>query len=347
MMKGKSIFREILHLSIPLAFVEFSYQQETRKQLPWSKENFDIYPYLIYERKEGQVYAYMDDLGIQWQEEHAGTFAKGDSFVSSKIREYYNPIRDVIEEERILSLQELRDFLSAVEDVYPWLNYLWWGISYREDNNISFEKLLQLRKDTEYFIPGFVAVLRKSLLSYYSDLDDFIDAVLLSEFFDENIPLQNILEKRKRGYVFTDNRLFNSLDEVLHDFPHIEIVEEKREEAQMFTGQTAYPGKIVGKVKHIQKRDDIHDFEEGDVLVASTTTPDYLPAIKKAGAIISEHGGALSHASIVSRELHIPCIVGVKHITKYVKDGDLVEVDADNGVVKILERAKEENDNLM
>ncbi len=58
--------------------------------------------------------------------------------------------------------------------------------------------------------------------------------------------------------------------------------------------------------------------------------------MKKAAAIISEHGGAICHAAITSRELKTPCIVGVKGATKILKDGDLVEVDADNGVVRII-----------
>jgi pyruvate,water dikinase len=62
--------------------------------------------------------------------------------------------------------------------------------------------------------------------------------------------------------------------------------------------------------------------------------------MKKAGAIISEHGGAICHASITSRELKIPCVVGVKGATQVLREGDLVEVDADKGEVRIIGRAK-------
>ena len=101
-------------------------------------------------------------------------------------------------------------------------------------------------------------------------------------------------------------------------------------------GQVAYPGKVKGKVKIVKKREDMADFKEGDVLVSSTTTPDFLPAMKKAGAIVSEHGGAICHASITSRELKKTCVVGVKGATRILKDGDFVEVDGDLGIVKIL-----------
>ena len=341
MNKTEMLFREMLHLPLPLAFVEFAYKNETRKELPWAHKKFLIHPYIIYEQKDGQIYAYMDDAGIQWQKNHAGQW-KDDRFASAKVKEYYDAIRDTVENEKILNRQELRDLLFHIEQLFPWLNYIWWGISYREEHKLPFESLLQLRKETEYFVPGFASVLRKSIHNEYPHLDNYIDVISLSEFLKDNIPQHSILEKRNKGYVFTDNKLFDSLGGVFRVFPHIKIVEDIQKNTQKFTGQTAFPGKVITRVQHIRQRDDIYSFHEGNILVASTTTPDYLPAIKKAGAIISEHGGALSHASIVSRELHIPCIVGVKHITKYVKDGDLVEVDADNGVVRILERADEE-----
>lgn len=72
------------------------------------------------------------------------------------------------------------------------------------------------------------------------------------------------------------------------------------------------------------------------ILVAVTTHPDYVPAMRKAVAIITDEGGITSHAAIVSREFCIPCIVGTKMATKILNDGDLVEVDANNGVVKKL-----------
>ena len=64
------------------------------------------------------------------------------------------------------------------------------------------------------------------------------------------------------------------------------------------------------------------------------TQPSYLAAIKKSAAYITDEGGITCHAAIVSRELKIPCIIGTKYATQVFKDGDLVEVDADNGIVR-------------
>jgi pyruvate,water dikinase len=78
--------------------------------------------------------------------------------------------------------------------------------------------------------------------------------------------------------------------------------------------------------------------EQGDVLVSDTTGPEMMIAIKKAAAIITDEGGLMSHAAIVAREFKIPCIVGTKYGTSILKDGDLVEVDANKGVVRILKK---------
>lgn len=77
--------------------------------------------------------------------------------------------------------------------------------------------------------------------------------------------------------------------------------------------------------------------QQGDILVAQSTDPNLMSFCNKAGAIVTNQGGMLSHAAIISRELGIPCIVGTIFATKVLKNGDLVEVDANEGVVRIIE----------
>lgn len=77
---------------------------------------------------------------------------------------------------------------------------------------------------------------------------------------------------------------------------------------------------------------------DGDILVTGMTTPDFLSAIRKSAGFVTDEGGITCHAAIVSRELKKPCIIGTKIATQILKDGDLVEVDANKGIVKILEK---------
>ena len=78
--------------------------------------------------------------------------------------------------------------------------------------------------------------------------------------------------------------------------------------------------------------------KEGDILVSQATSPVMVPAMKKAGAIVTDQGGLTCHAAIVSRELRKACVIGTKFATKVLKDGDFVEVDSISGVVRKLTR---------
>lgn len=99
-------------------------------------------------------------------------------------------------------------------------------------------------------------------------------------------------------------------------------------------GQSAYVGKARGKVKIIQIPADMKKMNWGDILISQATSPDLLSAMKKAGAIVTNTGGLICHAAITARELKIPCIVGTGNATLIFKDGDLVEVDANRGIIK-------------
>jgi phosphohistidine swiveling domain-containing protein len=101
-------------------------------------------------------------------------------------------------------------------------------------------------------------------------------------------------------------------------------------------GAIAYKGVLRGTVKIVMTAYEIEKVKEGDILVAPTTAPSYIIGMNKASAFITDEGGITSHAAIVAREMKKPCIIGTKIATKVLKDGDLVEVDAEKGVVKII-----------
>ncbi len=100
-------------------------------------------------------------------------------------------------------------------------------------------------------------------------------------------------------------------------------------------GIPTYVGKsIKAPVKIIKSTKDIIKIQEGDILVAKDTTPDFLIVFHKIKGIITDEGGLTCHAGIISREFEMPCIIGTKHATTLLKDGDLVELDTENGIVK-------------
>ncbi|MDD9953375.1 MAG: PEP-utilizing enzyme [Candidatus Woesearchaeota archaeon] len=110
---------------------------------------------------------------------------------------------------------------------------------------------------------------------------------------------------------------------------HFDITEEQHEAIR---GMIASPGSATGTVAIVKGVEDLQKVQKGNILVAVTTHPDFLPAMQKAAAIVTDEGGITSHAAIVARELKIPCVVGCKTATKLLKDGNTVTVE--NGTVR-------------
>jgi pyruvate,water dikinase len=101
----------------------------------------------------------------------------------------------------------------------------------------------------------------------------------------------------------------------------------------LLTGAPASPGMAFGPVKIVHDPSEIDKVLEGDVLVAEMTTPDFVPAMKRAVAIVTDRGGRTAHAAIVSRELGIPCVVGAEKATTTLADGQVITVDGGGGKV--------------
>src|SRR3989338_973737 len=109
-------------------------------------------------------------------------------------------------------------------------------------------------------------------------------------------------------------------------------------------GETASAGVYCGPVRIVLQASELGKVQKGDILVTPMTTPDMVPAMQKAGAIVTNEGGLTCHAAIVAREMGTPCIVGTEHATEVLKDGEIVTVHASRGIVYEgeIEVAKEE-----
>lgn len=106
--------------------------------------------------------------------------------------------------------------------------------------------------------------------------------------------------------------------------------------SKVIKGNCASKGKVKGEVRILLNAHENDKLIDGEVLVTFMTSPDFMSAVRRCSAIVTNLGGVTSHAAIISRELGIPCVVGTKNATEILKTGDLVEVDADQGEVKIL-----------
>lgn len=147
----------------------------------------------------------------------------------------------------------------------------------------------------------------------------------------------DVIKNRSQGCFMHNRQVFglSGLNEYMVG-QGLGFEELKSEKVTEIKGRTAQPGLAKGVVKIIKIKSDTAKIQEGDILVTEMTNPDYVPFMKIAGAIVTDEGGATCHAAIASRELKVPCVVGTRVATKVLKDGDMVEVDAELGIVKII-----------
>ncbi|WP_083458596.1 phosphoenolpyruvate synthase [Sandaracinus amylolyticus] len=103
--------------------------------------------------------------------------------------------------------------------------------------------------------------------------------------------------------------------------------------APLLRGLGASPGRRSGRVRVLASAEQGHLLEKGEILVATMTSPDWMLALRRAGAIVTDAGGMTCHAAIVSRELRIPCVVGTRDATRFLRDGEVVTVDGNAGRV--------------
>ena len=162
------------------------------------------------------------------------------------------------------------------------------------------------------------AELKRALEGAPADVAMLNERIAFSVFFAENGVEQFLVGEKAEAF-------FAGIEK--HDSQAAENVRELK-------GTTACPGLVRGIVKFIAKAEDMAKMNQGDILISFATNPNLVPAMKKAGAIVTDEGGITCHAAIVSRELGIPCVVGTKIVTKAFKDGDLVEVDATKGIIR-------------
>ena len=139
----------------------------------------------------------------------------------------------------------------------------------------------------------------------------------------------------KGNLYIVQSRPITTLTEEKKEKPEGEKMEAKSatEAEKILQGLGASPGVGVGPVKIIKSAKEIKRMEGGEILVTEMTTPDFVPAMKKAAAIVTDTGGMTSHAAIVSREIGVPCIVGTQEATKILKEGTTVSVDGTHGIV--------------
>lgn len=157
--------------------------------------------------------------------------------------------------------------------------------------------------------------------------------------------VQRLITEREKGWAILRWAgkicILTGTKEIVKAMEQYRISHASPARTKALKGRIACRGNAIGKVKIIHKLSDLGKIREGDILVTKMTTPDFVVAMRKCGGIITDEGGVTCHAAIVSREMNIPCITATRIATASLKDNDLVELDANTGVARIIEARKE------
>jgi len=158
--------------------------------------------------------------------------------------------------------------------------------------------------------------------------DDIIHLAKLGKQLEDHYQFPQDIE-----WAIEDNQVFIVQTRPVTTIREVAEVTHEIEAPILLTGASASPGMASGPAKIIPEASQIDKVVSGDILVAEMTTPDFVPAMKRAVAIVTDRGGRTSHAAIVSRELGIPCVVGAEGATTTLTDGRIITVDGSQGKV--------------
>ncbi len=193
------------------------------------------------------------------------------------------------------------------------------------------------------FIPRFTKWMAENIVPEYTaeQLQYVIDSEMIAYINQGNqLPTPEELNERKKLCYMNQwpgNRVEIYTGDAAREAIRnkgLSLSDAKVSDVHEVKGVAAFHGNVSGKVCVVHTRADMAKFADGDIIVASMTDPSYLPIMKRATAFVTDEGGMLCHAAIVARELKKPCVIGTKIATDVFKDGDMVEVDAEKGIVK-------------
>ncbi len=208
--------------------------------------------------------------------------------------------------------------------------------------NTLFEKEMGILDKLEEFLKNLAIEIKIKDFEdlYYLEIKEF-EKVLRDGFITNE--LKKRIYRRKKGFAYIS---FPNKIKIIEDHKILKELEDYFKEdlsTNVLKGTVGFRGKnkiIKGKARIVKDPRTKIKIEQNTILIVLQTTPDFVPIIKNFSGIIADEGGITSHAAIISREFKIPCIIGTQVATKVLKDGDLVEMDTEKGIVKILKRVK-------
>lgn len=292
---------EILHLTR----LNKSALNQLYEKYRWLKMHFiDSYPYTIteYRDKVNDIFSHKKELREKLRERQE---------LTRKASILTRLIRDEHLKEQLLLMQELSWLKTYRIDVYTYVFYL--------TLNIREEIIRRMQCNLKLFLRHTKHEIVESLRG-------------------NQVSLEELNARKIYGIIMVNGQLTMIKGNAVHKIKHAISEETLSNKLKDIKGTIAYKGVVRGKARVLFTSREIKRVKKGDILVCNLTNPDYNPVFKKIAGIVTDEGGILCHSAIMAREFKIPCIIGTKIATRVIRDGDMIEINAHNGTVKIIKQ---------
>jgi phosphohistidine swiveling domain-containing protein len=318
------------------------YGQQTGLEKFFGKNPFA--PINVYYLVDGAIEVWNNNKAIMWLKDKVLEKNKSDPSFLKNVEQSYEKVCGLLKSAWLKGYCETQKELSEfIKNSFEANLYfvLWYypAMDKRTPKELKAKAFALREKDT--FFDDTDRVIRNSIKRLWSELDGFDAELLSAEIQSSKMPPLNELKKRKVSCVMIPGIFFDAvtLEEFSKANKNFIFQKETALEGTLeLKGSVAFDGKVNGRVKLLRTKDKVNEVMEGEVLIAAMTVPDFLPAMKKAVAFVTDEGGIICHAAITARELKKPCIVGTKFATQIFKDGDIVEVDAECRTVRLIKK---------
>ncbi len=344
--------------SIPFLFsYQFTEAADWLNYLAFGNEN----SWISYMDKNSVERANKEGLELYSSIENYNNFSNGLYKTNESLRE----LTTKIEQDQKISQSQLEEFFKLLTE-YRWhytrTEFFFTDLAFEKRNefteiNKNFETFEKLKLDGRQYLNEIflvpdaclfrvLDVLGNQFSLTVSQLNNYSPVEMKELFVGKKVSNKLIDDRMTHVHHMKEGGLISLSGSNAMSF--IEHLKGSSDTGSRICGKTAYGGKVKARARvitiDIKDYDKVHkfvdDMQDGEVLVAETTEPSIILACKKASAIVTNQGGMMSHAAITAREMKIPCVVGTYVATEKIKTGDLVEVDADNGIINIIEKGK-------
>ena len=288
----------------------------------------DEQPNVWYDPKELDRYCC---LVKKWSDDFDFVKKEVDNYlaITKQLDEYIQGIRP------LKTIQDLKKLKDLYLEYWPRLSNVF-SIPDFSENDQSKQYALKVRAETERFSDEINDLIVNFVIKRFPELKEFVNVILPEEIFnleDEEFRKNmrpDLMKRRNNTFYFYNNKIYFEEEFKKQD---VWLKEEEPESNDFAKGEVAFKGVTTGTARVVNLQKDLEKIQDGDILITQITAPCFVPFLKKVKAIVADEGGIASHPAILARELKIPCIVGTKYATKIFKDNDLIEVNADKGVV--------------